>query len=74
MPNKIVSRKVIEEVVVEHTCLSGSGEQYRVHASTGELSKGHLYWSNMSPNGDVRHCTRCGEKLPRNISEVEGKP
>ena len=70
MPTRIVSRKVIEEVVVEHKCLLEGGAPYRTHAT----AKGELYWSNMPISLKECHCYRCAEKLPRNISEVEETP
>ena len=71
MPNRIVSREAVELVSVEHRCLPGGGLTYRTHTNTGELSKGDLRWRG---DGNVYHCPGCGEKLPRNISEVEETP
>ena len=70
MPTRIVSREAVELVSVEHKCLP-SGSTYSAHTNTGELSKGNLRWRS---DGNIYYCPSCGDKLPRNISEVEETP
>ena len=72
MPTRIFSRKTIEVIVVEHTCLS-SGHTNRTETNTGDMY-GELYWDRRTLRNDGPHCSECDENLHWNISELEATP